>query len=234
MDLTHKTLLVIAPHPDDEVLGCGGLIQKVKQAGGNVYVLYLTVGDTQDFSKKGTSTAKERTTEIEKVVRFLGVDGYDIAHNGDHHLKLDVMGQHAVMQTIERKSPVSLEKVMPDIVAFPSLHSYNQDHQLVAQATHAALRPAEAGTKYFVPTAIAYEMPADEWCIQNRPVPNTFVQLNQEEMRIKTQAMKLYVSQMRSFPNPRSLITIEALARLRGSHTAFEFAEGFVGYRVIM
>lgn len=234
MDLTQKKLLVIAPHPDDEVLGCGGLIQKVKRAGGKVYVLYLTVGDTQDFSKKGASSVSERRKEIEAVVRYLKIDEYDIGHVGMHHLKLDVLGRLEVMSLVERKSKVAIEKVKPDIVAFPSLYSYNQDHQLTARATHTALRPAESETKHFVKTAIAYEVPADGWSMHHQIVPNVFMRLTREEIQTKTRAMELYVSQMRPFPNPRSLETIESLARLRGSHTSAEFAEGYVGYRIIL
>ena len=120
MELAKQTLLVIAPHPDDEILGCGGLIKKIKDAGGKVYVLFLTVGDTHDFSNKGLSTGKERQKEIEKVAKFLKFDDYYLAFGGnDHHLKLDLWGQKALMDMIERGSSVSLEKVKPTIVAFP-------------------------------------------------------------------------------------------------------------------
>ena len=93
-------LLVIAPHPDDEVIGCGGLIQKVKKAGGKVYVIFLTNGTTNDFSKNGPSTENERDEEIKKVSKFLDFDDYHIAFEGnDFHLKLDTIGQKKIMET---------------------------------------------------------------------------------------------------------------------------------------
>ena len=229
-----QKLLVIAPHPDDEVLGAGGLIQKVKQAGGQVFVLYLTVGDTQDFSQKGNSTITERQREIRSVVTALGIDAYDTGHIGSSHLRHDVLGRLEVMSLIERKSKVALEKIKPDIVAFPSLYSYNQDHQLAARATHAALRPAENGIKHFVKTVLAYEVPADSWSMHHQIVPNFFVPLTSKELKLKQQAMRLYASQMRPWPNPRSLAAIAALARLRGAHCVSDYAESYVGYRYVL
>jgi len=115
-------LLVIAPHPDDEVIGCGGLIQKVKKAGGKVYVIFLTNGTTNDFSKNGPSTENERDEEIKKVSKFLDFDDYHIAFEGnDFHLKLDTIGQKKIMDMIERESPISIEKIKPTIVVFPSV-----------------------------------------------------------------------------------------------------------------
>ena len=70
----NKKILIISPHPDDEVFGCGGLIHRCKREGGEVYVLYLTVGTTKDFSAKGISTLDERMNEVEKVVKFLKID----------------------------------------------------------------------------------------------------------------------------------------------------------------
>lgn len=234
-DLKNERLLVVAPHPDDEVIGCAGMITKIKQAGGKVFVLFLTIGDTKDFSQKGTSSISEREQEIVNVAKFLKIDDFEIAYRGsDYHLRLDAHGQQLIISLIERTSRVSIEKIKPTIVAFPSLYSYNQDHQLVARAAHAALRPAEPTTKHFVPTVLAYEMPMDEWSLSHQVVPNFFVPLTSVEMKQKTRAMSLYSSQMRPAPNPRSLAILESFARLRGAHIGVEFAEGYYSYRMII
>ena len=81
--LKTQTLLVVAPHPDDEIIGCGGLINKIKENGGRVYVLYLTVGETRDFSKRGYSGLEERRKELEEVSKFLKFDGFDLAFEGN-------------------------------------------------------------------------------------------------------------------------------------------------------
>src|SRR4030066_862416 len=108
LNLVKKTLLVIAPPPDDEVIGCGGLIIKIKSLGGKVYVLYLTVGDTADFTKKGLSTTNERLEEIKKVTQFLKIDGWRIAFPGDkYHLQLDMVSQRKLIHEIERGEEIS-------------------------------------------------------------------------------------------------------------------------------
>ena len=233
-DHTDK-LLVIAPHPDDEVIGCGGIIQRVKKAKGKVYVLFLTIGDTKDFSKKGLSKASERENEVEKVAKFLKYDGFDIAFIGsDYQLKLDTLGQLAIMNVIERESRVAIEKIKPTVVAFPSIDSYNQDHQIAAKATHAALRTSSK-EKYFVKNVIAYEEAADIWTLGVNPNINLLVPLTDLEYKMKVKALKLYKSQWRDFPSSRSGEVLESLAKIRGSMSGRgKYAEGFYSYRSVV
>jgi N-acetylglucosamine malate deacetylase 1 len=73
MDFSKQKLLVIAPHPDDEVLGCAGLIHRVKSSGGKVYVLIMTVGDEKQYG--GESNADMRVKEVASVMKFLQADG---------------------------------------------------------------------------------------------------------------------------------------------------------------
>lgn len=232
LNLKNQTLLVIAPHPDDEVIGCGGMILRIKDEGGKVFVLFLTVGDTKDFSKEGKSSLTERRREVEKVAEFLKFDNYHIAFAGNkYHLKLDLLGQHVFMNMIEQESKVSIEKVKPTIVAFPSL-SYNQDHRIAAVAAHASLRPAAGDTKHFVETVLSYESPADEWRLGKNSSINFLLPLSGQQMNAKLHALKLYQSQMRKQPNPRSLKVVESLGTLRGSQCGSLYAEGFTAYRV--
>lgn len=233
LDLKGQRLLIIAPHPDDEVIGCAGLIQKVKKAGGKVFVLFLTVGDTKDFSKNGSSTLAERKKEIKKVSAFLKYDDYDIVFEGEkYHLKLDLLGQKNLMGIIERESSVSIEKIKPSIVAFPSFSSYNQDHRIAAEATFAAVRPSNRGAKHFVPTVLSYEEAVDFWSVKNKNMPNVFMSISKKEINKKLKALKLYRSQNRPFPNLRSIKTLESLATLRGSQVGTEFAEAYTVYRI--
>lgn len=226
------TLLIIAPHPDDEVIGCSGLIQQVVSAGGRAYVQFMTVGDTNDFSVRGKSTSGERKHEIEQVVRFLGITGYDIAYDSDdYHLKLDIAGRNELMEYLGRGSTISIQAIKPSIVAFPSMYSYNQDHQAVAHAVHTALRPAERDTKHFVDTVVAYEMPADGWSLDEQRQPCVYVPMTEDQVARKVQAMELYASQVRPVPNPRAGDILRALCRLRGALCAQSFAEAYIPYR---
>ena len=211
ISLIKQRLLIIAPHPDDEIIGCGGLIQKIKEGGGKVYILFLTVGDTKDFSKKGISNSSTRKKEIEKVAKFLKYDNYDIAlEDKQFHLKLDILGQKKLMDVIERESSVSIEEIRPTILALPFSSSYNQDHRL------------------------SYEEPADLWNISAPNSLSIFVTFTRKELDIKIKAMKLYTSQNRPFPNLRSLKTLELVASLRGSQIGSAYAEGFGIHRLVL
>lgn len=235
INLKNQRLLVIAPHPDDEVIGCAGLIQKVKEQKGKVFVLFLTVADTKDFSPKGYSSLEIRKNEIDKVSKLLKFDKYDIALEGkDFHLKLDIFGQERLMNLIERESSLSLEKINPTMVVFPSFTSYNQDHRVTALAVHAALRPSEKNTKHFVPCVLSFEEPADSWNTSSQNTPTIFIPLTRKDISIKLEAMKLYRSQMRAFPNMRSIKTLETLAVLRGSMIGQAYAEAYTNYRLMI
>lgn len=233
IDFKEQKLLVIAPHPDDEVIGCGGLISRIKEEGGKVFVLFLTVGDTLDFTKKGFSSLTERKKEIEKVASHLQFDGYHIAFEGnDTHLKLDLIGQKEIMSVIEKDSPVSLAKIGPTILAFPYGFSYNQDHRAAALAAHGSLRPHNSSSGR-VQLVMSYEEVADHWSLRSFE-PNLYVPLNKKQIDQKLAAMDLYYSQTRPFPSTRSTKTLETLAAFRGSLCNGEFAEAFHTYRSIL
>lgn len=236
IDLQKKTLLILSPHPDDEVIGCAGLMQKVRAAGGKVFVLYFTVGMTKDFGKQRTSRAQERTSEIRRVVRMLGVHGWRLALPGDeYHLRLDGVPQKRLIHEIERGKKISLEEVRPDILAVPWVHDYNQDHRAVAQAALAATRPSPRADKFTPDFILTYESPMNQWSVSGTALaPNFYVTLTAAHMKKKVKAMGLYTSQVRRATHPRNGGSLTALARLRGAMVGEPFAEGFVCQKLVM
>jgi len=231
-----QRLLVLAPHPDDEVLGCGGLIKLVKDAGGHVYVLFMTVGDTREYSEAEQSTSGERMREIERVAKFLRYDDYAIAFpDGDFHLRLDAMPQKDVISKIESGTSVSLDRIRPTIVATPRLSDYHQDHRATSRALFAAARPAPDGVKPLQNIIVGYE-PAStaDWWDETAAKVNYFVRLSEAELDAKLEALRLYSSQLRHGSHPRSLASIETMARLRGRSAGCDAAEAFVHYRTIL
>lgn len=233
--LKNQRLLVIAPHPDDEVLGCGGLIKKIKDNKGKVYVLFMTVGNTQDFSKKGSSTFRQRVSEIEKVAKFLKYDDYTIAFPGDtFHLKLDKLSQLELISALE-KGPMSISQLNPSIIALPQPPDYNQDHRASALATIAALRPAPGEFKPVVPLILGYEFaPTAAWGVAPLNSPNFFVSLSESDLKTKVKAMEFYASQKRNGSHSRSAKTIKSLAYLRGSQCGQSAAEAYYNFRTVV
>ncbi len=229
INLNNKTLLVVAPHPDDEVIGCGGLISKVKEAGGKVFVLFLTVATTKDFSQNGSSTKQERLQEIKNVARFLQLDGWRVAlPQENHHLRLDGVPQRTIIHEIERGQDISLETIKPDIIAFPAFGDYNQDHRAAAEASFAACRPALRSFKHVPNLILSYESPMNAWLHPTAANHVNFVvELSKKQIQAKIEAMDLYQSQVRGPKHPRNRTTLEALAIVRGSLIGTDFGEGF-------
>lgn len=235
LDLEKQTLLVVAPHPDDEVLGCGGLIKRIKDSGGKVYILFLTVGNTNEYSKSGNSTIEERKKEIEKVSKLLKYDGYRIAYPGNNfHLKLDQIPRKDLITEIENGKEISLNKIMPTIVAMPHHYDYNQDHLACAQAVLAATRPLPDELKPLQRTVLGFEsVPTADWWSTPHNV-NFFIQLSDTDLEVKLTALETYRSQLRNGNHPRSLRSMKNLAYLRGMQIGNVAAEGFYCYRHII
>ena len=231
--LSEESLLVIAPHPDDEVLGCAGLMSRIKKSGGKVYVLYLTVGTTADYSKTGKSTAADRIKEIERAAAFFELDGYDISFKGNEfHLQLDKLPLHNIINSLEAGTAVSINKIRPTIIATSQLTDYNQDHRACQLAVMAAVRPSPRKMKPYTPVVLGYEFAANGWGISNPSQPNFYVGLDDRDIGKKIEAMELYESQAREYPHTRSTEVIRSLAILRGSQSGTEFAESYVIYRI--
>jgi N-acetylglucosamine malate deacetylase 1 len=228
MDWSKERILIYAPHPDDEAIGCGGLISKAKQAGAEVFVQFVTVGDTADSSPTGVSTAAARLTEIEAVAAHFEWNGWHIAFPGnERHLKLDLVSRFELASAFERGSPVSIAAIEPTIVIGPERGSYNQDHSATAEALHTALRPSDRKSRHHPRAVLAYEQAADQWRLGTAAPPPFLVELEERHVEAKLAAMDLYASQSRTHPHTRSDVTLRALAALRGAQGGAAFAEGF-------
>lgn len=230
------TALVIAPHPDDEIFGCGGMIHRLKSTNNKVFVLYMTVGTTADFSARGQSTAEERIAEVEQVARLLDFDGYAIAFPGDeYHLKLDAVPQKDLVHAIERAGDISLQGLRPDIVLTPSSADYNQDHRTISCATMTAVRPGSPRYKSFQPLVLTYELPYCQWHLADAlPTPSLFVSLETADIDAKLAALELYKSQLKAPESPLSLHGVRALAGYRGLQCGAAAAEAFQIKRFVL
>lgn len=232
LDLKNQTLFVVAPHPDDEILGCGGLIKRIKSAGGKVHVLFMTVGETKEYSNKGGSNGKEREAEIERVAKKMKYDDYKIVFPGDtFHLRLDNVPQKEIISEIE----AALNTIKPTIVAGPHPDDYNQDHRACAEAIFAATRPAPDEFKPFQGVVLGYEsVTVANWAYSAARIPNFYVALDEKELEAKIDALKLYGTQVRDGAHPRSLQSLRNLAYFRGMHVGRKAAEAFTTYRFLV
>ena len=226
-DFSNEKLLVIAPHSDDEILGCGGLISKVKKGGGKVYVLIFNLG----FEKNDTKESQEkRKNEVQEAMNVLKVDGYHLVHDQpDNNRDLDAEPLHSLIEVIESTSSVSLEKITPTIVAIPTVFSHHQDHVHVHRACIAALRPISTPVSNIV---LSYEAPEhSRWSASGVFEPNLFVEID-DVIDKKIEAFLKYNSQVR--PGGRDADSIISQAKYRGQEVGKNLCEAFFVHRFIL
>jgi len=225
--LKNEKLLVIAPHSDDEVLGCGGLISKIKKEGGKVFVLIFNLG----FEKNDTKESQDkRKQEVKEAMNALKVDDYHLVHEkADDNRDLDAEPLHSLIEVIESTSNVSLEKISPTIVAIPTIFSHHQDHVHVHNACIAALRPISTPVSSVV---LSYEAPEhSRWSSSGVFEPNFFVEID-NVIENKIMAFSKYSSQIRL--GGRDADSIRSQAKYRGQEVGKNLCEAFYVHRFIL
>ena len=220
-------MFVVAAHPDDEVLGCGGTIAKAVAAGVDVSVLLLGEGPT---SRQGASPASERTHATDSAqlaAQTLGVTNTHYGALPDN--KFDTVPLLDIIKIIEKHA----EEIQPDLVITHHSGDLNVDHSITHRAVMTAFRPLPE-TKQV--TVLGFEvLSSTEYATSNAMptfIPNLYVNIS-EFLSEKFSALEAYQSEMRAFPHPRSFEAVEHLARLRGAHSGCNAAEAFVLYRAL-
>ena len=226
-NLKNEKLLVIAPHSDDEVLGCGGLISKIKKEDGKVFVLIFNLGFEIDDT---VESQEKRKKEVKEAMSFLNVDDFHIVHDQpDNNRDLDVKPLHSLIEIIESTSKVSLEKIRPTMVAIPTIFSHHQDHIHVHHACISALRPINSPVSNIV---LSYEAPEhSRWSASGIFEPNLFVEID-NVIDKKIEAFYKYQSQVRLHARNRDSILNQA--KYRGQEVGKNLCEAFYVHRFIL
>ena len=211
-------ILVIAPHPDDETLGCGGALFRHKANGDEIYWLIVT-GISEDTSWSNDVVTK-RDNEIDAVAEKYGFS--DVFNLRLPSTKMDTLPLSDLIGEISKV----YKKVEPDIIYMPFAYDVHTDHQIIVKALQSTL-------KWFrhphIKKVYMYETPSETEFnfVEKRAFrPNVFVNISLY-IDDKIETMKLYESEMGDFPFPRSEKTMQSLAAIRGSQSGFEAAEAF-------
>ena len=215
-------ILIIAPHPDDEVLGCGGAIAKHTKQGDEVHLCVVTKAYTPEWSEE---FIKNRPKEVEKANKILGIKKtYFLDYPT---VKLDTIPQKELNEAIFKV----VAEVKPEIVCIPHKGDVNKDHRLVFEACLVAMRPMNHKIKKI----LSYESLSEtEWGQSIEPfIPNVYVDIS-ETFEKKIEAMKAYESEIKPYPHPRSLEMINILAKMRGGVVGFDAAEAFILIREVI
>ena len=212
-----KKVLVLAAHPDDEVLGCGGILQKYKnEDSSKVYVCIITDGSsTQYLGDKTIAVKKDR--ECDNANKLLGVD--EVIRLNFPDMNLDTVPHFKLNLKIEEV----VEKVKPNILFTHSSADINKDHFLINQSTMVIIRPG----KSYLENIYEYEvLSSTEWQRNSTFTPNTYVDIT-SYIKTKIESFKQYETEVRNYPHPRSPEGVEILAKYRGLQSGYLYAEAF-------
>jgi len=224
-----KRVLVVAPHADDEAMGCAGLLAKLSERDCEIHILYMAVDGFHHYGIDRETTYGERVKEIESVTELLGCT-YEIAYgNKDLIEKLDTLPKRELVDYFEG----AINEYRPDLLLLPYREDYDQDHMATFQTAFAAARPiAEVFGKYLVPHVMTYEMTKLNWAAEPLPRPVAYCDISRY-LSVKFEAVKRYKTQLRPSPHIRSLESVGALASIRGKEIGVEYAEAFGVLRTI-
>ena len=215
----NKTL-IIAVHPDDETLGCGGTLLKHKANGDKIHWLIVTNIKESDGFKKDLVT--RRNNEINKVSKMYAFDSV-------HKLGLSTMtvDEYSMSELIRKISKV-INEVKPNIIYLPFKSDVHSDHRHVFDASYSctkSFRYPFIKKIYMVETLSETEFaPSTK---EDSFIPNVFVDIS-NFMDKKLEIMRVFKSEMGEHPFPRSERNLLALATLRGATAGCDYAESFV------
>ena len=224
-----KKIFVVAAHPDDEILGCGGTLLKHIDNGDKVYILFVSEGVSGRYDKKDS---KKCTIEIKKrqemakkaakqgkfeIIDFLNLDNLQL-NNYPHNYLTNIIYKY-------------FKKYKPDIVYTHYEHDLNIDHYHTFYSTFVASRPNK---DFKIRKLLSFEIPSStDWGIANKSfIPNYFVDIKKYKSK-KEKLLTFYKHEMRFPPHSRSIKNLNSLSIFRGGIVGLDYAEAFLVNRII-
>lgn len=218
-----KNILIIAAHPDDEILGCGGTIFKLRNTH-QIKTIFLTNGVSS--RKRSNKEIVRRRNECLNLFKFLKIDKPIFLNFPDNEL------DKVPLLKIVKKIVNVVKSYNPHTVFTHFENCLNIDHQIAYKATLTACRPLK---EISVKKILSFEiLSSTDWAqFQKKQFqPNFFIDIS-NEIKNKISALKFYKSELRKYPHSRSINSVKSLASYRGSSSGCKSAEAFVLVRNI-
>jgi LmbE family N-acetylglucosaminyl deacetylase len=213
-------VLVIAAHPDDELLGCGGTVALHADRGDQVTSVIVCEGESLRYGSGGVG----QRGHVREAASVLGVT--DVRPLGFPDQRLETVPLTDIITPLTE----IVREVQPHIVYCQFGGDVNQDHQLLFKALLVATRPTEPS----IETVLAFDTASStEWAYPRQFVPDTWVDISATLER-KVQAMRCYESELREYPHPRSLEGLRNKARGWGNQVCVDAAEVYMTVRRVL
>ncbi len=218
-----KKILVVAAHPDDEMLGPGGTIHNlVSNKKTSAFALILSKGIYSRASNKNSKNILKQEKNIIKatsIIGFKNVNTLDLPDN-----RFDSVDLLEIVRLIEEH----IRKIKPNIIFTHHSMDLNIDHRRTHQAVITATRPLPKREPISVFT---YETPSStEWQSNDNDkafLPNFYFEIEKKDLKAKQKALKEYTTECKAYPHPRSLKSLEIIAQRWGTNIGVEYAEAF-------
>jgi LmbE family N-acetylglucosaminyl deacetylase len=216
--MANRRVLVIAAHPDDELLGCGGTVALHSARGDDVTAVIACEGESLRYGPCGM---REHTA---KACATLGI--VDVRQLDYRDQTLDCVPLTDLIQQLE----AIVRDVQPAIVYCQHGGDINRDHELLFKATLVATRP----TEHCIEAVMAFDTASStEWGFPSTFTPDTWIDISSTLER-KLEAMACYVTEVRPYPHPRSLESLHHRAKAWGNRCCLDAAEVFMTVRRVM
>ena len=214
--------LFVVAHPDDEVLGGGATIARMRDRGIGVHVIVMNTFDVTAYDQK-----EEHQELLRQSQKALDITSSFFGEYDDS--QMNTANHREMVQFIE----TVMLKTQPDVVFTHHPSDVNEDHRWVCQSVIEAFRIGQR-QRYDIPPIrellLMEVLSSTDWGLdssRNPFRPNTFFPVDKEHIQKKIDALKMYKGVLRDVPHPRREDTIESLAKLRGAQGGFEYAEAF-------
>lgn len=220
--MKNKTILVVAAHPDDEILGCGGTIKRLVDEGCIAYTLILGEGITSRDEKRDRDERIVEIEELKKQVneanRIIGVKEVFLHDFPDN--RFDTVALLDIVKVIEKVK----NELQPDIIFTHYENDLNIDHQITYKAVLTATRPMK---EECVKELYSFEvLSSTEWNYPLSFSPDVFFDIS-DHIEYKKKAMQIYKSELNDYPHPRSLEGMDISAKSWGLKVGHKYAEAF-------
>lgn len=232
-------ILILAAHPDDEVLGMGGTMKKLSNDGNEIKLIFMSTGIlarrnntnnssrqvfTDEWMEKNEKKISNLRNDAKKAGKILGVKDIEFKDFPDN--EMDMVSTLVVAKSIEN----SVDDFKPKIVYTTPEIDVNVDHKKVFDATLVATRPKKRSR---VEQVISYEIPSSsEWFFPEQFSPNIFENI-EKEFPAKIRAIKSYKNELMKFPHPRSVDALESIGKKWGTVSGYKYAEAFKLVRLL-
>lgn len=217
--MAEKRVLVIAAHPDDELLGCGGTVALHTAAGHQVTSVIVCEGESHRYGPEGVG----QKNHIQCAADALGVS--DVRLLGFPDQKLDTFALTDIITPLEK----IVREVRPQVVYCQYGGDVNLDHHHLFNAVLVATRPTEP----YIEAVYAFDTASStDWAYPRTFIPDTWVDIK-DTLAQKLDAMACYESEVRDYPHPRSLQALEYRAKAWGNQALLDAAEVFMTVRRI-